>query len=373
MFILGGLVEHLATLLKIIEGGIASNSSRVLSYSKLLAGQLIEEGDKASADKIQRLIENSPQGALSPSGMLALPVDKDSRFSLADEVPPRSDSFIALDAMVEELVGEFLSFVKNASLLCDAGVGISPFMLVYGPPGCGKSQLANYVASQLGLPLLTARCDALVSSLLGSTSKNIRNLFEHAANRPCVLFLDEFDSLAKARDDQHEVGELKRVVVSLLQNIDRLSKETILIAATNHESLLDSAVWRRFDYRIEMKLPTSEVREQLINHFLQGYTFKNVKHLVSITEGLSGAIIQQACEAAIRSAVLTYTREVDEKKLLIKIAQIKYRHIIYSNHTHEEKITILKKENSKLFTTRLLNELFGVSTGKISKLINSAS
>lgn len=366
-------MDHLATLLKIIEGGIASNSSRVLSYSKLLAERLVEDGDKTSAEKIQRLLENPPQSTLYPSGAQALPVDKDSRYSLADESEPSQNGFIALDQMVEASVGEFLSFVDNASLLNEAGVGISPFMLIYGPPGCGKSQLAGYVASQLKLPLLTARCDALVSSLLGSTSKNIRNLFEHAANRPCVLFLDEFDALAKARDDQHEVGELKRVVVSLLQNIDQLPKDTILIAATNHEALLDSAVWRRFDYRIQMKLPNENVREKLIERFLQGYEYKNIKNLVAITEGFNGAIIRQVCEAAVRTSVLAQSNIIDEKKALIKVAQIKYQNIIYSDQSHDEKIKALKKENTKLFTTRLLNELFGVSTGKISKLINAAS
>jgi len=365
-------VDHLATLLKIIEGGISSNSTRVLSYSKLLMGRLSDEGDNAAAEKIRRVIEDSPSATLYPTGGLGLPVDKDSRHSLADETNPSiNESFIALDPMVQDAVGEFLSFVENASVLYDAGVGISPFMLIYGPPGCGKTQLANHVASRLKLPLLTARCDALVSSLLGSTSKNIRNLFEHASNRACVLFLDEFDALAKARDDQHEVGELKRVVVSLLQNIDQLPKDTVLIAATNHESLLDNAVWRRFDYRVQIKLPTASIREQLIEYFFRDYECKSIKNIVAITDGFSGAIIRQVCEAAIRTAVLSKVNVIDEKKLLIKIAQVKYQNIIYADMSAEEKIVALNEQNSKLFTTRLLNELFGVSTGKISKLINA--
>ena len=95
--------------------------------------------------------------------------------------------------------------------------------MLYGVPGCGKSTVAKYIAQQIGLPLVIARLDALVSSLLGSTSKNIRKVFDFADSRPCILFLDEFDAIAKARDDQHELGELKRVINSLLQNIDSLS------------------------------------------------------------------------------------------------------------------------------------------------------
>src|SRR4029077_10470965 len=108
-----------------------------------------------------------------------------------------------------------------------------PSLLIYGPPGCGKTQLARHVAEELHLPLLTARVDTIVSSYLGNTSKNIRSLFEHAMARPCVLFLDEFDAIAKLRDDQHELGELKRVVISLLQNIDALDSSITLIPATD--------------------------------------------------------------------------------------------------------------------------------------------
>src|SRR5438477_8302827 len=119
-------------------------------------------------------------------------------------------------------------------------------MLIHGPPGTGKTQTARWITGQLSLPLLTVRCDTLVSSLLGQTSKNLRRVFEHAVQRPCVLFLDEFDALASARGNERDVGELQRVVISLLQNVDALPDNTILIAATNHEQLLDPAVWRRF-------------------------------------------------------------------------------------------------------------------------------
>jgi len=102
-----------------------------------------------------------------------------------------------------------------------------------------------------------ARLDGLISSYLGSTAKNIRALFDFAAKTPCVLFLDEFDAIAKVRSDAQEMGELKRVVNSFLQNLDTLGRQSIVLAATNHETLLDAAVWRRFTYRLALTLPTA--------------------------------------------------------------------------------------------------------------------
>ena len=370
-------MDHLPTLLKIIENGVSANTTKVASYTNVLIDKLSSDGDAKSAEKIRRLIGGeklrngiSPAKAFSPS---AMPVDRDSRFLLADETSPKlADIHIELESLIKKPVDEFISFVDNAYLLDEAGVGVSPSMLIYGPPGCGKSYLAQHIAAKLELPLLTARCDSLMSSMLGSTAKNIRNLFDHASNRPCVLFLDEFDALAKARDDQHEVGELKRVVVGLLQNIDQLPPETVLLAATNHENLLDPAVWRRFAYRLNIHLPSSETREKLIHQFLGRYTPKSIKNIVLASEGMSGALIRQACEAMIRATILGGREELDENKLLAKIAQIQHHDTIHSQDSPEEKIKKLKQVDSRLFTTRVLNELFGISTGKISKILNTA-
>ncbi len=369
-------MDYLPTLLKIIESGVSANSDKVTSYTKVLASKLNDDGDAKAAEMILKVIgRTNARKGISPASALnahAIPVDRDSRFSLADESYPDLQGIrLQLDAMVEKSVEEFISFVENAHLLSEAGVGISPSMLIYGPPGCGKSFLAQHIAARLELPLLTTRCDSLMSSLLGSTAKNIRNLFDHAANRPCVLFLDEFDALAKARDDQHEVGELKRVVVGLLQNIDNLPTETIVLAATNHENLLDPAVWRRFAYRLNIQLPSYDTREKLLQQFLNTYTPKNLKNLTSATEGMSGALIRQACESMIRQAILSNKTELDESKLLAKIAQIQYHEIIQSQEAPEAKIRKLKSIDSRLFTTRVLSELFEISTGKISKIINS--
>ena len=142
-------------------------------------------------------------------------------------------------------------------------------------PGVGKTTIAKYISLKTGLPLVIARLDAVISSLLGNTSKNIRRIFEYADSKPCILFLDEFDAIAKARDDQHEMGELKRVINSLLQNIDMFTQNNILIAATNHPELLDKAIWRRFNNIIEV----GQLNEEGVHRLLELYLGKFSKEI----------------------------------------------------------------------------------------------
>lgn len=367
-------MQHSPEILKIIEGALKSNISQVTAYSELLASKLEKEGSSRTAKSIRnKLVHTSDTyGTASVSGQLepALPVDKDSRLSLGDVFHPTIEKAqVQLPLSVKKNVDEFLAFIDKAHLLTEAGVGISPSMLIYGPPGCGKTMLAHHIAAKLDLPLITARCDTLISSYLGSTAKNLRSLFDHAANRPCVLFLDEFDAFAKARDDQHELGELKRVVVSLLQNIDALPEGTILLAATNHEELLDPAVWRRFAYRVQIPLPKSDTRSELLKQFLGDFCPKNIKRVTEITEGMNGAIIQQACYASIRNAVISGVKSVDVDNLIISLAQDQYQDIFTDSQlSDEEKIIKLRDVNSKLFTIDRLASIFDMSAGKISSL-----
>jgi SpoVK/Ycf46/Vps4 family AAA+-type ATPase len=145
-----------------------------------------------------------------------------------------------------------------------------------------------------------------MSSFLGTTARNIGALFDFANRYRCVLFLDEFDAVAKARDDMQEIGEIKRVVNTLLQSLDARNSSGITIAATNHEHLLDAAVWRRFDARIELPKPQEEARENLLATFLAPITLEpaEMRFLVWATEGMSGADVELMVDAGKRFFVL---------------------------------------------------------------------
>ena len=234
---------------KIVEGALKHDQVKVLNYTKQLILKLEKDGEARAAQKFSKLVENQEELTLSAMGTnkeFAVPVDTESRTSLADVIyPDENNTAVILSKSNAEKLNTFILSYKNADKLNSLGIGVSNTLLLYGPPGCGKTKCAYLIAKELNLPLIVARLDSLISSYLGTTAKNIRTLFEFAQKTPCVLFLDEFDAIAKARDDSNELGELKRVVNSLLQNVDAMSSDSLLLAATNHEQLLDSAVWRR--------------------------------------------------------------------------------------------------------------------------------
>ena len=291
--------SFMGELFRIVNGALRLDIDKVRNYTAFLADKLEKAGDVSSAARLRKMLEESDH-QLRPAGAAfanALPVDEESRFPLIERVNVKtlSEPPVVIDQQQWDTINEFLSIAKSYAQADVDGLTTSLSLLMYGPPGTGKSRLARYIAKELGFELYVARLDGLISSFLGSTSKNIRALFDFAARTPCVLFLDEFDAIAKLRGDSQELGELKRVVNSFIQNLDTLGSHSIVIAATNHQELLDSAVWRRFSYRLALDFPTAELREKMWTTFCSGveFTEREIALLVDLSEGFSGSDIRE--------------------------------------------------------------------------------
>jgi AAA+ superfamily predicted ATPase len=182
-------------------------------------------------------------------------------------------------------------------------------ILFYGPSGCGKTLSAYVLAGELKKILLIVNLGALVSSKLGETSKNLARLFRRAATEDCILFLDEFDSIGKIRDYSQDHGEMKRVVNTILQLFDYLPQDTMVVAATNHEEMLDDALLRRFDMRVKLERPNQTKIKELVNKLLRPETFSldlpaQLPGIITACKGLSYYTIQQTLFAAVKRSLI---------------------------------------------------------------------
>lgn len=257
--------------------------------------------------RLIELLRAAPSGMSARRGGTApTPVDLDSRLELlrisacpvAAHQPVLSP---AVRAAVEQLIGERL----HTKRLWDDGLKPSSSALLVGPPGVGKTLCATWIAERLELPLLVLDLSAVMNSLLGKTGTNLRYVLDHAHNHNCVLLLDEIDAIAKRRDDITEIGELKRLVTILLQEIDHWSSNTLLLGATNHPDLLDPAIWRRFDIEIYFELPDIADRRTFLVQLVDGRVHRGIVEAFAITtEGRSLADIERIWSKARRRVAL---------------------------------------------------------------------
>lgn len=199
-------------------------------------------------------------------------------------------------------------------------------ILLFGLPGCGKTMGAERLAWNTGLSLLKVRFDAMVSSYLGETASNLRLVFELAAKNPCLLFFDECDSIAKSREDTQEVGEIKRVVNTFLQVLDEYESHSgLLVAATNLNQSLDTAIWRRFDDVIEVPRPGKKELESIVRQTLSAIEVGSINWqlIIQQMEGFSAAQAVRIAQDAAKRAILEREELVIQEHLEEAIAEIK--------------------------------------------------
>ena len=245
----------------------AGSKSDTVTFRRSLEAIIAEERGRQHHVLADRLAEYLNGGSKDQGGVSNAPTP-DSLGRLIFELAPRRhlDDLILSDAVRQD-IDEVVEEQSRQSLLRAHGLEPRHKLLLVGPPGNGKTSVAEALAEALALPFFVVRYEGVIGSFLGETASRLRQVFDFVRARECVLFLDEFDTLGKERGDPHDTGEVKRVVSSLLLQIDDLPSYVIVVTATNHPELLDRAVWRRFDLQLELPPPTHAQLSNWIDRF----------------------------------------------------------------------------------------------------------
>lgn len=256
---------------------------------------------------------------------LPIPRDSDKGFPLIEikEFDYTWDDLV-LESDVKDDLKQILNENLNSDLLSSYGLKPKQKILFCGPPGTGKTLSSWVISSQIMYPLAYIRFDSIVSSFLGETAANLKKIFAFIEQGRWVVLFDEFDIIGKHRDDPYEHGEIKRIVNNFMQLLDNYQGESILIAATNHQNLLDSALWRRFDDIVSFNLPDKALRKNLFSKYLRVLKKNqdiNFKKLAEISDKYSPADIAQICWRALKSNIIKGRNEISTEDLISTISK----------------------------------------------------
>jgi SpoVK/Ycf46/Vps4 family AAA+-type ATPase len=293
----------------------------MVSFRKAVESLVAEERAKKHnilADRLSLSLNNSvnKNTAVRPNGETG---------DLVFEINPqkRFDDLI-MNEQTLKICQELIEEQNRADLLRSYGLEPRSRILLAGPPGNGKTSLAEALAAHLMYPLLVIRYENLIGRYLGETASRLQKVFSYVKTRNCVLFFDEFDTIGKERGDTKETGEIKRVVSSLLLQMDSLPSYVVVITASNHPELLDRAVWRRFQLRLELKPPDVKQIESFIELFIRrtGMNFNySPKSLSQKLSGYSFSEVEEFCTDVVRQAVLTNKQDDARNIVSLKLKQ----------------------------------------------------
>lgn len=297
-------------ILDLIKNSFVGNKYQ---FKKVVEAMIAEERSKQHlqlADKLQmeldamlRSADKDIQGRNVASAAVAPVVNN----FLQEIAVRKSFDDMVLPSVVKKLTEELIEEQFRADVLRSYSLEPRHKIMLVGEPGTGKTSYAEALAERLMIPLYVVRYDALIGSYLGETAMRLRQLFDFVSTRKCILFFDEFDTIGKERGDSHELGEIKRVVSSLLMMTDSLPSYTIVIGASNHAELLDRAVWRRFQIRIELPMPDKSNIKQWLELFASKYALNfqyDLSKLATELEGYNFGDIETFALTVMRRHVL---------------------------------------------------------------------
>jgi AAA+ superfamily predicted ATPase len=292
-------------LVSLVKAGSEGDQKLLRSTVEAMAA---EERAKHHHQLADRLVENLGEAKSRPRPPEVVRSYDGGHGGLLYEIEPRRTlESMFLGSSVATACSELIEEQHRRDILRSYGLEPRHRVLLSGAPGNGKTSLAEAIASELMVPLFVVRYEAVIGSFLGETSGRLKKLFDFVRTHQCVLFFDEFDTLGKERGDTHETGEIKRVVSSLLLQIDSLPSHVVVVTATNHAELLDRAVWRRFQLRLELPAPTEAQKEQWFGRLQEALGASlgvTPKTLAAKLDALSFSDLEQFCEDVHRRVVL---------------------------------------------------------------------
>jgi AAA+ superfamily predicted ATPase len=282
----------------LVTSGVSGDTAR---FRKTVEAIIAEERAKQHHVLAEQLTEaiRSPQRQELAHGPTSLSRVDDLVLQVS---PRRTLDDLLLDEQVCRACRDLAEEHHRADILRSHNLEPRNRILLTGPPGNGKTSLAEVLAAMLAVPLFVLRYDGVIGSYLGETANRLRQVFEFVRTRPCVFFLDEFDTIGKERGDLHETGEIKRVVSSLLLQVDAIPSYVILVTATNHPELLDRAVWRRFQLRLDLPRPTRRLIEHWVDFAQKRLGFQFEYSARRLADALHGASYAELEEFALHLA-----------------------------------------------------------------------
>lgn len=308
-------------LRQLIKTGAEGNHEAFRQVSEEVIRQERSKKHHLLANDLEKILYGRANLVKNFSSALSdnLPKDREHGIPLLQiKEPTRRLEDVVLSDENSSLLEEILQELHKSEILKSYGLYPVDRLLFCGPPGCGKTLTAEVIASELGLPLSIIRIDSVISSYLGETASNLRQVFDFISSIPMVVLFDEFDALGKERDDAAEHGELKRVVNAFLQMLDNFQGKSLLIAATNHDQILDSAVWRRFDEVLVFDLPNIEQLRRLLSVKLRGlrreFEIEDAEFVTQL-KGMSHADVERVLRRAAKDMIFSGKEFLTERHI----------------------------------------------------------
>lgn len=300
-------------LISLIRSGIRGDQTAFRRSAESLIAEERAKKHTILADRLSESLKSNGGNGLT------LPNNKVNNLYY-EIVPEKTFEDLVLNNEVLEICNELIEEQHRSDLLHSYGIEPRHTILLTGVPGNGKTAIAEAIAQKLAFPMIVIRYESLIGSYLGETASRLQKVFDYVKTQRCVLFFDEFDTIGKERGDTRETGEIKRVVSSLLLQMDSLPSYVVVITASNHPELLDKAVWRRFQLRLNLPMPNKSQIATYIDRFLKRTDLKLGLISKKIAEKLAGhsfAEIEEFCLDVLRSSILTH-QDNDAKKIVAK-------------------------------------------------------